>query len=90
MGRYYWNKKDTVEDCRSVSISFLRKHYYFCGWRSGWIVWKNCYGEETSSISVAVPTMDDDKSAGQCAIVKQPLASIGVIFLQKEKRSCYR
>ncbi len=26
MGRYYYDKKDTVEDCRSVSISFLRKH----------------------------------------------------------------
>ena len=60
MGRYYWDKKDTVEDCRSVSISFLRKHDYFCGYRSGRIVWKNCYGEETSSISVTVSTMDDD------------------------------
>ncbi|MCX5638086.1 MAG: hypothetical protein NTX52_10410 [Planctomycetota bacterium] len=60
MGRYYWDKKDTVEDCRSVSISFLNKHDYFCGYRSGGIVWKNCYGEETSSISVTVSTMDGD------------------------------
>jgi hypothetical protein len=60
MGRYYFDKKDTVEDCRSVSISFLRKHDYFCGCRSGTIVWKNCYGEETSSISIIVSTMYDD------------------------------
>jgi len=60
MGRYYWDKKDTVEDCRSVSLSFLKKGDYFCGYRSGRIVWKNCYGEETSSISVAVSTMYSD------------------------------
>ncbi|MHC4463997.1 MAG: hypothetical protein ACYS30_21575 [Planctomycetota bacterium] len=60
MGRYYFDKKDTVEDCRSVSISFLRKHDYFCGCRSGGIVWKNSFGEETSSISVTVSTMDGD------------------------------
>jgi len=60
MGRYYWDKKDTVEDCRSISISFLKKGDYFCGYRSGGIVWKNYYGEETSSIGVTVSTMDGD------------------------------
>lgn len=60
MGRYYFDKKDTVEDCRSVSISFLKKHDYFGGYRSGGIAWKNCYGEETSSIGVAVSTMEGD------------------------------
>jgi len=63
MGRYYWDKKGTVEDCRSVSISFLKKHDYFCGYRSGGIVWKNFYGEETSSIGVAVSTLDGDNYA---------------------------
>jgi hypothetical protein len=58
MGRYSWDKKDTVEDCRSVSISFLRKHGYFCGYRTGGIAWKNCYGEETSSIGITVSTSD--------------------------------
>lgn len=60
MDRYYWDRKDTVEECRSVSISFLKKHDYFCGLRSGGIVWKNCFGEETSSISVTVSTMYDE------------------------------
>ena len=62
MGRYYYDKKDTVEDCRSVSISFLRKHGYLsepCS-MSGSIVWKNYYGEETSSIGILVSTLDDN------------------------------
>ncbi len=62
MGRYYFDKKDTVEDCRSVSISFLRKHGYLsepcC--MSGTISWKNSCGEETSSIGILVSTLDGD------------------------------
>ena len=62
MGRYYFDKKDTVEDCKSVSISFLRKHGYFdepcC--MSGGISWKNSCGEETSSIGIAVSTLDGE------------------------------
>ena len=61
MGRYYWDKKDTVEDCRSVSISFLRKHGYFsepCS-MSGSIVWKNGFGEITGSIGITVSTLDN-------------------------------
>jgi hypothetical protein len=62
MGRYYFDKKDTVEDCRSVSISFLRKHGYLCPQcsKSGGISWKNCYGEETSSIGIVVSTFEDE------------------------------
>jgi len=63
MGRYYWDKKDTVEDCRSVSISFLKKHDYLSenSSRSGGISWKNCYGEETSSIGIVVSTFEGEK-----------------------------
>ena len=64
MGRYYFDKKDTVEDCRSVSISFLRKHGYFdepcC--MSGTISWKNSCGEETSSIGIVVSTLDGENN----------------------------
>jgi hypothetical protein len=63
MGRYYWNKKNTVEDYRSVSISFLKRYDYFCGYRSGRIVWKNCYDEEKGSIGIAVSTTDSEKYA---------------------------
>ncbi len=62
MGRCYSDKKDTVENCRSVSISFLRKHGYLdepC-YMSGGIAWKNYLGEETSSIGITVSTMDGE------------------------------
>lgn len=62
MGRYYFDKKDTVEDCRSVSISFLKKHGYFdepcC--MSGAISWTNYRGEETNSIGILVSTLDNE------------------------------
>ncbi|MHC4864541.1 MAG: hypothetical protein ACYTEX_10680 [Planctomycetota bacterium] len=63
MGRYYWDKKDTVEDCRSVSVSFLRKYGYFRGYLSGVVTWKNHWGEQTASISVAVSTLPGDNYA---------------------------
>lgn len=63
MGRYYWDKKDTVEDCRSVSISFLRKHDYFCGYRTGRIYWTNSLGEETGSIGIAVSITEGEQYA---------------------------
>jgi hypothetical protein len=63
MGGWHWDKKDTVEECNSVSIAFLRKHDYLCGWRSGTILWKNRRGEQTASIGVTVSTMDGDNHA---------------------------
>lgn len=63
MGRYYLDKKDTVEDCRSVSISFRKKHSYFSryGYQSGRILWKNSFGEETGSIGIAVGVSEGEK-----------------------------
>jgi hypothetical protein len=56
--------KYTVEDCRSVSIAFLKKNGYLdtecC--ISGGISWKNYYGEETSSVSIYVSTLYGDNS----------------------------
>jgi hypothetical protein len=60
MGGWHWDKKDTVEDCRTVSIAFLRKNDYLCGWRSGTISWTNWCGEKTASIGVTVSTMDGE------------------------------
>ena len=60
MGRYYWNKKNTVEDCRSVSISFLKKYGYFNGRCLGGITWSNSAGEKTASIGISVSTWDGD------------------------------
>jgi len=60
MGRRYWDKKHTVEDCKSISISFLRKNGYFASlWPQG-IVWTNRVGEETASMTVMVHTSQDE------------------------------
>lgn len=60
MGRWYFDKKDTVENCRSVSISFLRKNGYFgCSWPQ-WIVWTNRDGEQTAGMAVSVHTAQDE------------------------------
>lgn len=62
MGRYYFDAKTTVEDCRSVSISFLKKYGYLsaecCKW--GGISWTNCYGEKTSSIGIVASTFEGE------------------------------
>jgi hypothetical protein len=63
MGRYYWEKKNAAEDCRSVSVFFLKKHGYFRGYQSGLMTWKNSFGEQTASIGVAVSTLPGDDYA---------------------------
>jgi len=45
-----WNKKNTVEGCKFISTSFLKKYGYFCGWKTGGMKWTNGMGEEVSSI----------------------------------------
>jgi hypothetical protein len=63
VGRWYCGKKDTVEDCRTVSIAFLKKHDYFCGYRYGLITWTNWQGEQAASIGVTVCTTDGESYA---------------------------
>ena len=58
MGRYYWDKKNTVEDCKSISISFLKKHGFFCGYRCGGMKWTDRYDEQTGSMGIVVDVMD--------------------------------
>jgi len=60
MGRWYWDKKNTVEDCRSISMSFLRKNGFFCGLRSGVVTWTNNCGEQTAGIGIWVSTLDGE------------------------------
>jgi len=58
MGRWYWDKKRTVEDCKSISISFLRRNGYFDSPLPRGIVWTNRCGEETASMTVSVHTSE--------------------------------
>jgi hypothetical protein len=56
----YIDKKNTVEDCHSISTAHLRKHDYFCGYRCGTVSWKNGRGEKIASISLIVCTTDSE------------------------------
>lgn len=60
MSRWYLNKKDTVESCKSISTTFLKKHGYFCRWASGGMKWTNGSGEQTGSIGFRVTTREWD------------------------------
>jgi len=53
MGHWWWDKKTTVEECKSIDTTFLKKHDYFCGFRWGGMNWTR-NGEETGSISFRV------------------------------------
>ena len=54
MGRYYFDRKATVEECKSMSISFLKKHGYLKNsWKNGSLHW-SINGESTGSISLSV------------------------------------
>jgi hypothetical protein len=57
MGRYRWDKKTTVEECKSISTTFLKQHDYFCGVRWGGMKWTR-NGEETGSISFTVSVQE--------------------------------
>lgn len=58
MSRWRLNKKDTVESCKSISTTFLKKHGYFRGWASGGMKWTNGAGEQTGSIGFCVTTRE--------------------------------
>lgn len=55
MGRYYFNKKDTVEQSRRISMSRLRQWNYLKGFATGTLSWKDGWGHE-SSIGIKVNT----------------------------------
>ncbi|MDD3066314.1 MAG: hypothetical protein PHO48_00570 [Candidatus Gracilibacteria bacterium] len=54
MGRYYYDKKVTVEDCKGISVFFLKKHGYFSNfYRSGTLRWLR-NSEETGNIGISI------------------------------------
>ncbi len=59
MGASFPNKKTTVEECKSISTTFLKKHGYLYGsWKGGMKWMRN--GEEISSIEFMITTMKQD------------------------------
>ncbi len=58
MGGWRWDKKTTVEECKSISTTFLNEHgYLHHGWHAGGMKWTR-NGEETGSISFTVSVQD--------------------------------
>ena len=54
MGRYSWSRRKTVEECKSLDISWLTRQGYLCGFWRGTITWENALGEVTSSMGIEV------------------------------------
>jgi len=54
--------KNEADGLKKISTSFLKKHEYFSGWRSGTITWtRNGWGgENKSSVGIEVRTGDDE------------------------------
>ena len=58
MGGWRWDKKTTVEECKSISTTFLKEHGYLRhGWNAGGMKWMH-NREETGSISFVVSVQD--------------------------------
>lgn len=52
MGRSSYSNKMEADGLKKIETSFLKKHGYFEGWRSGTLTWTHGYSESKSSISI--------------------------------------
>ncbi len=52
--------KTEADNIKKIETSFLKKHDYFTGWRSGTITWTSGYDGHKSSIGIEVSVMNDD------------------------------
>ncbi len=54
--------KNEADDVKKISTSFLKKHDYFTGWRSGTMTWtrSGMWGENKSSVGIEVSVLDDN------------------------------
>ena len=62
MGRYSGSSRDTVEDCKSISIFWLRKQGYFKKdiiYTGGGMRWTNNSGEDCGSIGFSIDINGD-------------------------------
>jgi hypothetical protein len=57
--------KNNADEVKRISVNFLKKHDYFCGWRCGTITWtsNSYYGENKSSVGVDVSLINGDSYA---------------------------
>ncbi|MCP4481335.1 MAG: hypothetical protein GY817_00705 [bacterium] len=61
MGRYPYSNRMTVEESKSLSTKFLKKHNYFCGLNSGVVTWSRS-GNKTGSISIKVDVLNKENA----------------------------
>jgi hypothetical protein len=61
MGRYSYSSKDEADDLKKISTSFLKKHDYFCGMRSGTMTWTHGRSGDKSSVGIEVRTISGDQ-----------------------------
>lgn len=61
MGRWSYSRKTEADDVKKISVSFLNKHDYFCGWRSGTITWTHGWSGNKNSVGTEASTTDDEK-----------------------------
>ena len=54
------SRKTTVEKCKIVSIAWLNRHDYFCGQKSGQILWSHDR-REPSKVDISVRTTEQDR-----------------------------
>jgi hypothetical protein len=66
MGRWHWDKKHTVEDCKSISMPFLRRNGYFDCPGPQPIIWTNRFGQQTANMTVILHTSGDETYIGLC------------------------
>jgi hypothetical protein len=59
MGRYYWDKKDTVEDCTQLSIFKLKEFGLLSGYHATTLTWTRSLSGKKSSIGIIVDTEDE-------------------------------
>jgi hypothetical protein len=59
MGRYYWSKKDTVEDSTKLSISKLKEFGLLGGCCSSTLTWTRSLSGHKSSIGIVVDVLDE-------------------------------
>ena len=60
MGRYYSSKKEGADYLKKISVPWLHKFGYFCGHKSGAIIWTNNATGKQSSIGIEVSMFDGD------------------------------
>ena len=59
MGRYYWDKKDTVEDFTQLSIFKLKEFGLLSGYRATMLTWTRSLSGKQNSIGIVVDTEDE-------------------------------